>query len=273
MNELKQELIRSLVGDSYDAHRLMDATREFPGKLERLRDVILPKTPNPEDAYDVYSECPDVIDCLEYYLSLGAAAQERMPGIYHHLNVCDRCSSSLAALKASTLSEPKSTLLLAEQGWKWFTKNSDDSVKLSEIDVAQHHQIGAWSLRPSRSPATTFSSESHAIHPLSLSIDLPDNAAEVLLHVTSAYQSTEHRLMWQLLIEILDPAKTPILYVGLGDAISQTIGYRALRLDRAVDFQIAPPVHTFYCLYFEWKSVAGQWQTKIEKLPLLYKGD
>lgn len=273
MSDLKQELIRSLVGDRYDASKLAEAKREFPGSLDRLRNVIFAKPSPRGDAYDVYRECSDVIDCLAYYVSLGAQATERMPGIRYHLTVCDRCPSRLGALEANTLSERNARLVLANQGWKRFTESSGESIKLSEKDIESGCQIGTWSLQPSRPPAFSFSSESHTIYPLTLSIRLPDSTAHINLNVTSVYQASEHRLIWQLILEMVSPSQTLPVYVALGDAIHQTTGYRALKVDRSVEFQILPPVNTYYCLYFEWKSITGQWQTKVERLPLLYEGE
>lgn len=90
----KDRIIQYLIGDNFDPVRLKEAIHELaktaPEELRQLQQSLLS-----EDL----GECGNVSEVLPYYLALGEDASNQMPGVQLHLQICDRCSVELNALK------------------------------------------------------------------------------------------------------------------------------------------------------------------------------
>jgi len=162
--------------------------------------------------------------------------------------------------------ERPALLVLVRQGWQWVTRKLQLPVDLSSDDVALGRLVGAWSLCPSPKPG--FSFPDAAAPPLSLSTNLPDNAAKITLRVIPEHQAVQHRTIWRLRLEMDQISPIPEVHVGVGEADRQTTGTRVLSIDRPVEFHMVPPSRDSYWFSFEWRSPQGEWQEAKVELPL-----
>lgn len=249
--------------------------------------------------------CWEMSEYLDEYLSLGAEAATRMPLVHSHLASCSNCQDQLETLRAVVNEQRESWLAFSQSlilprrpeipvdeqhesrpafsqslgalvltrrsGWQWRGTDRSRWRPVTEQDVRDERAVGAWRLAVVPAYAHSFKLHEDVKPPQSLSLELPENAALIRLHVV--HDHVAHQDVWQVIVELDPGSAVESLIVGLGDDRAVTRGSFTLRADRKLTLQVEPPTQDVYWLHFSWTSDAvpnPAWREHKVELPLRF---
>lgn len=149
-------------------------------------------------------------------------------------------------------------LVLARQTWYWAVRAKEPAQfkleeRLSTMGEKLDNILGAWSL--TESPPTSYAMPTGTQQPpLGLATSLPDDAANITLHIIPNFLAANHQYVWELKFLFGQGSTIDTALVGIGDAEDNTTGYRILRENQPVTFQVPPPGTDSYWVYLRWKT-------------------
>ncbi len=166
---------------------------------------------------------------------------------------------TLADLRHLVSQQPKTNraLVLAHHSWHWAVKVKESTQfkleeRLSIMGEELGKTLGDWSL--TESPRTGLALPTGTQPSLGLTTTLPDDAANITLHIIPNFIAARHQYVWELKFLFSSDSNIGTMLVGIGDAEDNTTGYRILRDNQPVTFQVPPPGTDRYWVYLRWKT-------------------
>jgi len=279
VTEAKKEIVRFMSGDSFDTGKMASAVHEViqqaPDELVALRQAIFGENDD---------RCQDVSECLPDYLTLDEQAPAQMPDINKHLQSCPFCSAELAMLQeivkeqrpawetfaqqlaADEVKQP-TLLVLYKNVWRWAKNQQQMLSEFTPKDVGK--KIGDWLLQPPLEFAEVIRF-TDTKPPFCLSICLPNNVAQVKLHIIPEHQAANNKNVWKLRLELDQASLLSRMFVDIRKTDAKHPNRKSLRKNRPVEFDnFEPPQENSYWIYFEWQETPGNIRNYETKVPLL----